>query len=95
MTTTHYKINETSFITNLPDIKMQLLKTEVIDRLESIVDDLPKYNQAFQKLIVCFNMDSTKYLIDAIYRDNDFKSSPYYKLYNQYLEEIIELTKSI
>ena len=30
-------------------------------------------------------------LMSVIYQDSDFKTSMYYKVYNKYLEEILEL----
>ena len=83
-------IIETSFITNLPD-PVHLLKTEVLDRLYSVVETLPKYKQNLDALVVRFNVDEMLYLINTIYRDADFKTSVYYSVYNDYFDEIEEL----
>lgn len=82
-------IAETSFITKGP---IQLLKSEAIDRLDSVVDDLPKYKKIFEELIVNFTIDNMLWLINRIYRDNEFKSSIYYRRYSEYFDEIEELT---
>ena len=81
---------ETSFITNGPD-RMHLLKIETIDRLHSVIDDLPKYTTQFKDLIAKFTDEDMLCLINEIHRDNDFKSSIYYKIYDQYFDEIEEL----
>jgi hypothetical protein len=83
-------IVETSFITRelYPN---DMLKHEAIDRLDSIIDKLPKYKKEFETLIVQFKIDDMLYLINTIFRDDDFKSSPYYKLFNEYFDEIEEL----
>ena len=83
-------IIETSFITNLPD-PVHLLKAEVLDRLYSVVETLPKYKQNLDALVVRFNVDEMLYLINTIYRDADFKTSVYYSVYNDYFDEIEEL----
>ena len=89
-------INETSFITIIPkdSISIILLKNEAIDRLDSIINNLPKYKKQLEELIVNFTVDNMLCLISIIYQDNDFKTSLYYKVYNKYLEEIQELIVS-
>ena len=67
------------------------LKSEAIDRLDSVVDDLPKYKEQFEELIVNFTVDNVIWLINAIYRDKEFKSSLYYRRYSEYFDEIEEL----
>ena len=67
------------------------LKSEAIDRLDSVVDDLPKYKEQFEELIVNFTVDNVIWLINAIYRDKEFKSSLYYKRYSEYFDEIEDL----
>ena len=67
------------------------LKNEAIDRLDPVVDDLPKYKKTFEELIANFTVDNTLYLINAIYRDKEFKSSKYYRRYNCYFDEIEDL----
>jgi hypothetical protein len=93
----HYKIYimqtmiaETTFIRNIPD-KIHLLKNEAIDRLDSVVDDLPKYKIQFEELIEKFTIEDMLCLMNAIYRDSDFKASIYYKIYDQYFDEIEDL----
>ena len=81
-------IAETSFITQRPNHR---LKHEAIDRLDSIVDDLPKYKKKFEELIVNFTVDNVLWLINAIYRDKEFKSSIYYRRYSEYFDEIEDL----
>jgi hypothetical protein len=81
-------IAETSFITRRPNHR---LKHEAIDRLDSIVDDLPKYKKKFEELIVNFTVDNVLWLINAIYRDKEFKSSIYYRRYSEYFDEIEDL----
>lgn len=94
MTTIHGMIAETSFITiatKMPH-QMNLLRSEAIDRLDSVVDDLPKYKMCLENLIDNFTVEDMLRLINTIYRDNEFKTSEYYKLYNRYFDEIEELT---
>uniref|UniRef100_A0A6C0IJY2 Uncharacterized protein n=1 Tax=viral metagenome TaxID=1070528 RepID=A0A6C0IJY2_9ZZZZ len=79
----------TMLINGLDTIK--LLKHEAIDRLDSVVDDLPKYKKNLKELIANFTVDDMLYLINTIYRDTEFKSSLYYKIYNEYFDEIEEL----
>ena len=81
-------IAETSFITRRP---IHRLKHEAIDRLDSVVDDLPKYKKKFEELIVNFTVDNVLWLINAIYRDKEFKSSIYYRRYSEYFDEIEDL----
>ena len=90
-------IEETSFITNIYNglDKNILLKNEAIDRLDSVVDALPKYKKKLDELIVKFTIDDLLYLMNIIYRDNDFKSSIYYKIYNEYFDEIEDLIYKI
>jgi hypothetical protein len=82
-------IAETSFITS--PHTFHLLKTEVIDRLDSVVGDLPKYKKNLENLIINFTVDEMLGLINTIYRDTDFKKSAYYRVYNQYFDEIEDL----
>jgi len=79
---------KTSFITKLP---IDRLKSEAIDRLDSVVDDLPKYKKNVEELITNFTIDDMLWLINTIYRDKEFKSSKYYRRYNRYFDEIEEL----
>ena len=69
---------------------IQALKHESIDRLNTIVSDLPKYKKDLDKLIVDFTIDYMLSLINLIYKDNEFKSSIYYERYNKYFDEIEE-----
>ena len=81
-------------ITDISFIKMlslHMLKYESIDRLYSVVDDLPKYKKNIEELIVNFTIDNMLLLINTIYRDREFKSSKYYRRYNKYFDEIEEL----
>jgi len=81
---------ESNFILkNLEPI--ELLKNEAIDRLASIIDNLPKYKKQLEELIVKFTIDDMLELINTIYRDQDFKCSLYYRIYNEYFDEIEEL----
>jgi hypothetical protein len=86
-------IKETSF-TIIDSYNIKLLKNEAIDRLESVVRDLPKYKEHFDELIVNFSVENMQQLIKIIYEDTDFKSSKYYCLYNMYFYEIENLIKS-
>ena len=82
-------IRETSF--TIDSYNITLLKNETIDRIESIVCDLPKYKKQFNELIVNFSIDNMQQLIKIIYEDADFKSSKYHSLYNTYIYEIENL----
>ena len=84
-------IAETSFIENLPNGILNMLKHEAIDRLDSVVDDLPKYRKALEKLIDNFTVEDMLSLMNTIYRDTEFKKSAYYKRYNRYFDEIEDL----
>ncbi len=81
-------IAETSFITTGP---VQLLKNEAIDRLESVVNDLPKYKTKLENLIINFTIEEMLRLINIIYRDKEFKESVYYQRYSVYFDEIEDL----
>jgi hypothetical protein len=83
-------IAETSFLVKELDQNI-LLKNEAIDRLASVVGDLPKYKKQLEQLIVKFTVDDVLQLINAIYRDQDFKCSIYYRIYNEYFDEIEDL----
>ena len=83
-------IDKTSFIQKKIDTNL-MLKNEAIDRLASVVDDLPKYKKQLEELIVKFTVDDVIQMINTIYRDQDFKSSAYYRLYNEYFDEIEDL----
>ena len=89
-------IAETSFMTKKCfDTKrpypIQLLKIEAIDRLDSVVGDLPKYKKNLENLIANFTVDEMLQLINTIDRDKEFKSSLYYKRYSEYFDEIEDL----
>ena len=84
-------IKETSFITKPVDQTIQMLKAEAFDRLDSVVDELPKYKDAFLALIDDFTIEDMLSLINTIFRDNNFKNSVYYTLYDNYFDEIEEL----
>ena len=83
-------IAETSFIISSPD-PLHLLKNEAIDRLASIVNDLPKYKKNLENLIDNFKIDDTLWLINIMDRDQDFKTSVYRARYIEYFDEIEEL----
>lgn len=68
-----------------------LIRSEAIDRLHSVVDDLPKYKREFVELIGNFTIDKTLTMLRVIDRDHDFKTSKYYNLYNRYFDEIEEM----
>ena len=72
-----------------------MLKHEAIDRLDSVVDDLPKYKKNLEELIINFTVDDVLYLMNIIYRDKDFKSLDYYGVYNNYFDEIEELIHTL
>ena len=82
-------IEDTSFIEMTP---IHMLKYEAIDRLQSVVNNMPKYKKRFEELIIDFTTDNMLLLINTIYRDKEFKKSKYYRLYNKYFDEIEELT---
>ena len=89
-------IAETNYIINAHDAHdahdpIYMLKHEAIDRLNSVVDDLPKYKTNIKELIIKFSIDDVICLMNAIYRDEDFKKSRYYRLYNRYFDEIEDL----
>ena len=84
-------IAETTFISKQLDPIIQTLKVEAIDRIDSVVDELPKYKMHFAALIDNFTVEDMLYLMNMIFRDNDFKASAYYKLYNKYFDEIEDL----
>jgi hypothetical protein len=81
---------ESNFIIKSPE-PIELLKNEAIDRLASIVGYLPKYKKQLDGLILNFTIDDMLQLINTIYRDQDFKCSLYYSVYNDYFDEIEEL----
>jgi hypothetical protein len=86
-------IAETSFIlygTDGPCI-LHLLKNEAIDRLDSVVHDLPKYKKQLENLIAHFSVDEMLDLINTIDRDKEFKASIYYRRYSNYFDEIEDL----
>ena len=68
-----------------------MIKVEAIDRLSSVVDDLPKYKAEFADLIRNFTIDKTLKMLNIIDRDNEFKTSKYYKIYNEYFDEIEDM----
>ena len=70
---------------------IQLLKNEAIDRLDSVVKDLPKYKPNLTDLIRNFTVEEVLGLINTIHRDSDFQASVYFRLYNEYFDEIEEL----
>jgi len=74
---------------------IHVLKHEAIDRLDSVIDDLPKYKKNLEELIINFTVDDVLYLMNTIYRDKDFKCSVYYGIYNGYFDEIEELIHTL
>ena len=82
---------ETSFI--VIDIKpINMLKHEAIDRLYSVAVDHPKYKAQLEELINNFTVEDMLYLMNTIYRDEEFRRSQHFKLYNRYFDEIEDLT---
>jgi hypothetical protein len=81
---------ETSFIQEKSN-KINLLKHEAIDRLCSVVYTFPKYKELFEKLIRDFTVEDMLWLMNAIYRDTDFKVSLHFTVYDKYFDEIEEL----
>lgn len=79
--------------TNVPKGTMttELLKHEAIDRLDSVVCDLPKYKKQLDELILNFTVYEMLQLIKTIDKDREFKHSLYYKVYNEYFDEIEEI----
>jgi hypothetical protein len=90
-TATATMINETSFVTKPVDQVLRLLKAESFDRLDSVIDELPKYKAPFLTLIDNFTIEDMLSLINTIFRDHEFKTSVYYKIYDTYFDEIEEL----
>ncbi len=84
-------IAETSFIIENPRM-FDRLKHESIDRLYAVVDELPKYKEYLEELIVDFRIEDMLYLMNTIYRDSEFKISMHYQVYNKYFDEIEDLT---
>ena len=80
-------IAETSFIMPRPS----RIKSEAIDRLEPVVSDFPKYKSIFEELVINFKVDDMLYLMNIIYRDNEFKASRYYRRYSEYFDEIEDI----
>lgn len=78
-------------IKKMIELSLHLLKHEAIDRLDSVVGDLPKYKKKLEELIENFTVDDVLYLMNTIYRDTDFKTSIYYGIYNEYFDEIEDL----
>jgi hypothetical protein len=67
------------------------LKSETIDRLDSVVSDLPKYKKNLEALIRNFSIDSALRLMHVIDKDHEFKASMHNGRYNEYFDEIEEL----
>jgi len=80
-------IAETSFIMPRPN----RIKSEVIDRLEPVVADFPKYKSIFEELVINFIVDDMLYLMNVINRDSEFKASCYYTRYSEYFDEIEDI----
>ena len=76
---------------HIPYMNEYLLKSETLDRLDSVVDELPKYKNNFNKLHNDFTVDNALKMLNIIDRDKDFKLSKYYIRFNQYFDEIEEL----
>jgi len=72
-------------------VPLHLLKNEAIDRLDSVVNDIPKYKKNLEKLMVDFIIDDMLRLINIIDRDKEFKTSRYYRRYSVYFDEIEDL----
>ena len=87
-------ISKTGFLVKEIDTNV-MLKNEAIDRLASVVCDIPKYKKQLQKLIVNFTVDDVVQMINEIYRDSEFKKSAYYRLYNEYFDEIEDLIHNL
>ena len=72
-------------------LSIHLLKHEAIDRLICVASDLPKYKKELAALIANFTVDAVLCLMNTMHRDNDFKCSLYYRIYDEYFDEIEEL----
>jgi hypothetical protein len=71
--------------------QIHLIRVESIDRLDAVVNELPKYKKLFEKLITNFTVDDILRLMNIIDKDKDFKRSIHYRRYNRYFDEIEEL----
>ena len=81
----------TAPILNKGSLSIHLLKHEAIDRLFCVASDLPKYKKELAALIANFTVDAVLCLMNTIHRDNEFKSSSYYRIYDEYFDEIEDL----
>jgi len=70
---------------------IETLKHEAIDRLGSVVGDLPKYKSKLDELIANFTVHKMLQLMRTIDNDREFKHSLYYKIYDEYFDEIEEI----
>jgi hypothetical protein len=68
------------------------LKHEAIDRLHSVANDFPKYKEMLETLTLNFTIDDMLFMMNRIDRDAEFKRSLHYMVYNEYFDEIEELT---
>ena len=66
-------------------------KNEVLDRMGSLVSDMPKYQNKFNELMMHFTIDSVLTILTSIDKDSDFKCCEYRNVYSVYFDEIEEM----
>ena len=72
-------INNTSF------------KNEVLDRMGSLVSDMPKYQSMLDEIMMHFTIDGVLTFMTSIDKDSDFKRCKYRNVYSVYFDEIEEM----
>ena len=79
----------------MPDPDQQIgldrLKHEAIDRLDSVIEDLPRYKENLAQLVHNFTVEEMLVLINTIHRDREFQLSTYVSVYTVYFDEIEDL----
>jgi hypothetical protein len=72
-------------------IGLARLKHEAIDRLDSVIEDLPRYKGNLAQLVQNFTVEEMLVLINKIHRDREFQLSAYVSVYTVYFDEIEDL----
>ena len=84
-------ITQSTYLTDNKCINNTSFKNEVLDRMGSLVSDMPKYQSMFDEIMTHFTIDGVLTFLRSIDKDSDFKRCKYRNVYSVYFDEIEEM----
>jgi hypothetical protein len=79
------------YSTGMKGINNTSFKNEVLDRMGSLVSDMPKYQSMLDEIMMHFTIDGVLTFLRSIDKDSDFKHWKYRNVYSVYFDEIEEM----